>query len=87
MLIFHPSEDFFRGCTRSFSYRSSMGRCEWTAWMWFAHETTPAIHNALVTWSSVGGKLATRLWWEEGHTQPNVAGIWWGRVRMRHHLH
>ena len=27
-----------------------MQRCEWMAWMWLAHETTPCIHNTLVTW-------------------------------------
>jgi hypothetical protein len=41
----------FSGCPSGFVIRR-MGRCEWMAWMWFAHETTPFIHNTSVTWVS-----------------------------------
>jgi hypothetical protein len=52
-LIFHPLKIhlpwvFFLGYPSSFVDRR-MGRCEWMAWMWFAHETTPSIQNASMT--------------------------------------
>jgi hypothetical protein len=34
-----------------------MGRCEWMAWRWSTHETTPSIHNALVRWVRAPGSL------------------------------
>ena len=40
---------FFPGCPSSFVDRR-MGHYEWMAWMWSAHETTPSIHIASMTW-------------------------------------
>ena len=30
-----------------------MGFCEWMAWMWFAHDHKPFIHNASLTWANL----------------------------------
>jgi hypothetical protein len=40
---------FFSGCSSSFVDRR-MGCCEWMLWMWYAHDHTPSIHNASMTW-------------------------------------
>ena len=42
---------FWGGCLRSFA-DCRMGRREWMAWMWYAHETIPSVHSASVTWDA-----------------------------------
>ena len=47
-LKFHPFKVF---CVLLESFiNRKMGQCEWMAWMWSAHETTPFIHSASMTW-------------------------------------
>ena len=40
----------FRKFLMEFPEDYRIGCCDWMAWMWSAHETTPFIHNASVTW-------------------------------------
>ena len=50
---------FFPSCPNSF-VNHKMKQCEWTTKIWYAHETTPSIHSASVTWMAFGHHLSLR---------------------------
>ena len=60
---FSSAEKIKLGCLDSF-VDCRTGRCEWMAWMWSAYETSPFIHNALVTWDMPVVNGLRELEWE-----------------------
>ena len=51
---------FFLGCPNNF-VDCRMERSEWMAWTCFAQQITPFIHNASITWVSLGLSTQTQI--------------------------